>query len=70
MIWGCGVAGADVGLEQLYSHFFAGVFNDITTGGNTGCGTDGFPTAQGWDPVTGLGTPKFDKMLQRFLVLP
>ncbi|PIL35568.1 hypothetical protein GSI_02296 [Ganoderma sinense ZZ0214-1] len=54
----------------LYSHFFAGVFNDITTGSNTGCGTDGFPTAQGWDPVTGLGTPKFETMQQRFLVLP
>ncbi|KAI1796826.1 subtilisin-like protein [Ganoderma leucocontextum] len=54
----------------LYSHLFAGVFNDITTGSNTGCGTDGFPTAQGWDPVTGLGTPKFEQMLQRFLVLP
>ena len=36
--------------------------NDITTGNNPGCGTDGFPAASGWDPVTGLGTPNFDKL--------
>ncbi|TBU33294.1 subtilisin-like protein [Dichomitus squalens] len=54
----------------LYSHMFAGVFNDITNGTNPGCGTDGFPTATGWDPVTGLGTVKFQQLLQRFLTLP
>ncbi|CAL1700397.1 unnamed protein product [Somion occarium] len=31
-------------------------FNDITIGNNPGCGTPGF---NGWDPVTGLGTPNF-----------
>ncbi|EJD51322.1 family S53 protease [Auricularia subglabra TFB-10046 SS5] len=35
------------------------VFNDIKTGNNPGCGTDGFPALKGWDPVTGLGTPIF-----------
>ena len=25
--------------------------NDITSGSNPGCGTDGFPAADGWDPV-------------------
>ncbi|EKM58698.1 uncharacterized protein PHACADRAFT_207484 [Phanerochaete carnosa HHB-10118-sp] len=34
-------------------------FNDITTGSNPGCNTSGFPALKGWDPVTGLGTPKF-----------
>ncbi|CCG82474.1 Putative uncharacterized protein [Taphrina deformans PYCC 5710] len=34
-------------------------FNDITVGSNPGCGTNGFPTAPGWDPVTGLGSPNF-----------
>ncbi|VDC03355.1 unnamed protein product [Peniophora sp. CBMAI 1063] len=34
-------------------------FNDITSGSNPGCSTDGFSTATGWDPVTGLGTPNF-----------
>ncbi|KHN94998.1 family S53 protease-like protein [Metarhizium album ARSEF 1941] len=35
---------------------------DITDGNNRGCGTDGFPAAQGWDPVTGLGTLDFSKL--------
>ncbi|TRM66566.1 peptidase S8/S53 domain-containing protein [Schizophyllum amplum] len=38
-------------------------FNDITTGSNPGCNTDGFPAVAGWDPVTGLGTPNFSQML-------
>ncbi|KAI9453203.1 subtilisin-like protein [Lactarius psammicola] len=37
-------------------------FNDITSGSNPGCGTDGFPAILGWDPVTGLGTPDFRKL--------
>jgi tripeptidyl-peptidase-1 len=51
---------------------------DIVHGGSTGCtGTDiysGLPTpfvpyaswnaTPGWDPVTGLGTPLFDKLLE------
>ncbi|KAK2467324.1 hypothetical protein APHAL10511_000559 [Amanita phalloides] len=39
-----------------------GVFNDIISGSNPGCGTNGFPAKVGWDPVTGLGTPNFAKM--------
>ncbi|KAI0029778.1 family S53 protease [Vararia minispora EC-137] len=41
----------------LYSS--ASAFNDITTGSNPGCGTNGFPAEVGWDPVTGLGTPNY-----------
>ncbi|KAF7370370.1 Family S53 protease [Mycena sanguinolenta] len=41
----------------LYSN--AAALNDVTTGSNTGCGTNGFPAKTGWDPVTGLGTPNF-----------
>jgi len=41
----------------------AGLFKDITIGDNCrtrGCATqDGFSTAKGWDPVTGLGTPMY-----------
>ncbi|KAJ8473598.1 hypothetical protein ONZ45_g16241 [Pleurotus djamor] len=37
-------------------------FNDITTGSNPGCGTNGFPARAGWDPATGLGTPDFLKL--------
>lgn len=45
-------------------------FNDITIGSNPGCGTGGFPAAPGWDPVTGLGTPNFEKLKEIFLALP
>ncbi|KAI0755126.1 family S53 protease [Daedaleopsis nitida] len=42
----------------------ASAFNDITVGSNPGCNTDGFPAKAGWDPVTGLGTPDFNKLLR------
>ncbi|KAH8980026.1 subtilisin-like protein [Lactarius hatsudake] len=37
--------------------------NDIISGSNPGCGTDGFTAIPGWDPVTGLGTPDFSELL-------
>ncbi|KAG9088874.1 hypothetical protein FRC07_012457, partial [Ceratobasidium sp. 392] len=40
----------------------AAALNDIIQGNNPGCGTDGFNATVGWDPVTGLGTPDFEKM--------
>jgi tripeptidyl-peptidase-1 len=46
---------------MLYSIGFEGL-NDITSGHNSGCGTTGFNATQGWDPVTGLGTPNFFKL--------
>lgn len=45
-------------------------FNDITSGGNQGCGTAGFTAVTGWDPVTGLGTPNYPKLEAVFLALP
>ncbi|GJE91255.1 subtilisin-like protein [Phanerochaete sordida] len=45
----------------IYSTGVAG-FNDITSGSNPGCGTNGFSAGAGWDPVTGLGTPDFGKL--------
>lgn len=45
-------------------------FNDITIGNNPGCGTNGFNATPGWDPVTGLGTPNFQKLRDVFLALP
>ncbi|KIK61996.1 hypothetical protein GYMLUDRAFT_42425 [Collybiopsis luxurians FD-317 M1] len=36
--------------------------NDVTSGTNAGCGTNGFSARAGWDPVTGLGTPNFVKL--------
>lgn len=46
-----------------------GDLNDITSGGNMGCGTPGFTATTGWDPVTGLGTPNFPKLVATFLAL-
>lgn len=46
------------------------VMNDITNGGNQGCGTAGFQAVSGWDPVTGLGTPNYPAMLDLFMGLP
>ncbi|KAH9168457.1 subtilisin-like protein [Lactarius sanguifluus] len=51
---------------RLYDDGFAGL-NDITSGSNPGCGTDGFSAAPGWDPVTGLGTPDFEKLQNIFM---
>ncbi|KAL9115804.1 MAG: hypothetical protein Q9227_000172 [Pyrenula ochraceoflavens] len=45
-------------------------FNDITIGNNPGCGTGGFNATPGWDPVTGLGTPNYEKLKDIFLALP
>lgn len=48
------MVGFDANDVQLqYQH--PEVFNDIVSGSNPGCGSPGFPTAKGWDPVTGLG---------------
>ncbi|KAI0482591.1 subtilisin-like protein [Xylariaceae sp. FL0804] len=38
-------------------------FNDITEGSNEGCDTTGFVASKGWDPVTGLGSPNFPRLL-------
>ncbi|KAI0366840.1 subtilisin-like protein [Pilatotrama ljubarskyi] len=50
-------------LNPLIYSSGAAAFNDITEGSNPGCGTDGFPALEGWDPVTGFGTPDFNKLL-------
>lgn len=54
----------------LYSDLFKGAFNDIKNGSNPGCGTPGFAAQPGWDPATGLGTPNFVELRNRFLLLP
>ena len=52
----------------LYANPWA--MNDITNGSNPNCGTEGFKAVGGWDPVTGLGTPNFPKLLELFMGLP
>ncbi|KAH8995552.1 subtilisin-like protein [Lactarius hatsudake] len=51
---------------RLYDSGIAGL-NDITSGSNPGCGTNGFSAVPGWDPVTGLGTPDFEKLQNIFM---
>ena len=46
------------------------IFNDVTQGSNPGCGGNGFTAAAGWDPVTGLGTPDYQKLLNALKALP
>ncbi|KAI0312875.1 family S53 protease [Amylostereum chailletii] len=41
----------------------ADAFTDVTTGDNPGCGTEGFSAGVGWDPVTGVGSPLYTKLL-------
>ncbi|KAH9179648.1 subtilisin-like protein [Lactarius sanguifluus] len=50
----------------LYGTGMSGL-TDITSGSNPGCNTDGFSAIEGWDPVTGLGTLDFQRLL---LILP
>ncbi|KAF2162617.1 hypothetical protein M409DRAFT_26859 [Zasmidium cellare ATCC 36951] len=52
----------------LYAHPW--VLNNIVNGTNAGCGSSGFKAVPGWDPVTGLGTPDYPRMLELFLSLP
>ncbi|OHW92825.1 pro-kumamolisin [Colletotrichum incanum] len=52
----------------LYAH--PEVLNDVTNGDNPGCGTKGFSAVEGWDPVTGMGTPNYPEMEKLFLSLP
>lgn len=40
----------------LYQRGFA-AFTDVLSGSAVGCDGQGFPASEGWDPVTGYGTP-------------
>ncbi len=44
--------------------------NDITSGDNPGCGTNGFTAVPGWDPVSGLGSPDYLRLSKVWLALP
>ncbi|MCJ1442716.1 MAG: hypothetical protein MMC23_003213 [Stictis urceolatum] len=62
---------ASLGFLNPWLYNNTAAFTDITTGAGTGCqsnsafGSRGasWNATTGWDPVTGLGTPKFDKLL-------
>ncbi|KAF8516715.1 family S53 protease-like protein [Hysterangium stoloniferum] len=55
-----------VGFFNPFIYANPSVFNDVTTGSNPGCNTNGFPAKAGWDPVTGVGTPNFPKLKAAF----
>eukprot|EP01084_Bolivina_argentea_P045263 83327_1 len=42
-------------------------FNDITRGSSTGCNGIGYPAEEGWDAVTGYGTPNYIKLAQHVI---
>ncbi|KAK4154902.1 peptidase S8/S53 domain-containing protein [Chaetomidium leptoderma] len=52
----------------LYAH--PDMFEDVVEGKNPGCGTQGFNAVKGWDPVTGLGSPNYERMKRVFMALP
>ncbi len=55
----------------LYKH--EEMFRDVVKGAMTPggqCDGKGFSAVRGWDPTTGMGTPKYEKMLEVFLSLP
>ena len=61
---------SSIGFINPAAYAHPGVFNDITTGSNGGCGTKGWGAVPGWDPATGLGTPNYAKMLELWMSLP
>lgn len=54
---------------EAFNDVVVGVNNDIGAGVGAGCGTEGFAAQPGWDPVTGLGTPDYEKLLKAFMAL-
>jgi tripeptidyl-peptidase-1 len=53
----------------LYSN--PDVLNDVVTGANQGCGVhEAFRATRGWDAVTGLGSPDYERMRRLFMSLP
>jgi tripeptidyl-peptidase-1 len=65
-----GMGKPPLGFINPFLYQNARAFNDITTGNNPGCSTDGFYAAEGWDPVTGLGSPDFRKLAAAVEELP
>ncbi|KAJ7436000.1 family S53 protease-like protein [Mycena galericulata] len=54
----------------LYSAAGTAALNDIKTGDNPGCNTNGFPATTGWDPLTGLGSPDYALLQELTVVTP
>jgi len=67
---------ASLGFLNPWLYQNPGMFNPLNTGNNqycppgSGCCCSGFNGANGWDPVTGLGSPNYAKMLAVSKVTP
>lgn len=59
-----------VGFLNLVLYANSYVMNDIVDGANYGRGIKGFNASEGWDPVTGLGTPDYLCLRDLYLRLP
>lgn len=60
--------GRPLGFLNPLIYTYPGLWNDITQGNNPSCNSTGFPAAVGWDPVTGMGTPNFQKLAENLKV--
>ncbi|KAK3680762.1 hypothetical protein LTR37_021070 [Vermiconidia calcicola] len=62
-----GVAAQGEASTRLLESWLYGVaqdaLTDVTGGFSFGCNTTGFPAKEGWDAVTGLGTPTFEALV-------
>jgi len=63
---------SSLGFLNPFIYENAASFNDITTGSGRGCGLvgGGWPAKEGWDAVTGVGTPDYAKLAKAVLALP
>lgn len=63
-----------VGFINPVLYKYQEMFHDVVHGGmvdpRSKCKGKSFDASRGWDPVTGMGTPKYDKLLSVFIELP
>jgi len=58
-----------IGFANPVLYQFPEAMNDIVSGNAPACNTDGFSAVPGWDPISGLGTPDYVRLLQVFMDL-
>lgn len=64
-----GPGGIHQPLFYKYQEMFSDVVKDAMTPGGL-CDGKRFNATRGWDPVTGMVVPRYEKMLEVFLGLP
>ena len=55
---------APLGFLNPWMYAYPSAFTDVTEGSNPYQKCAGFQAAKGWDPVTGLGTPLYPKLVE------